>query len=111
MNNAANDDGCGNNDSDRKLPAQHDRMSSIPKGDDNEEDGIDPSSLFFHAKEVTDELLAFFVDDSNYDDEGQREPTVNINNCEFVVLHSLSFTNVVSSLNFFVSCIKWNCDL
>ncbi len=41
---------------------------------------MDPSSLFLHAKEDADSFLAFFADDSNYQDEGQREPTINVDN-------------------------------
>ena len=43
-------------------------------------DDMDPSSLFLHAEEDADSLLAFFADDSNYDDEGQREPAIDVDN-------------------------------
>jgi hypothetical protein len=43
-------------------------------------DNLDPSSLFLHAEEDADSLMAFFADDSNYDDEGQREPVIDVDN-------------------------------
>jgi hypothetical protein len=47
---------------------------------ETKEDNLDPTSLFLHNKEDADALMAFFADDSNYDDEGQREQEVKINN-------------------------------
>jgi hypothetical protein len=41
---------------------------------------LDPCSLFLHSKEDTDALMAFFADDLNYDDGGQIEPAIRINN-------------------------------
>ena len=47
---------------------------------ETKEDNLDPTSLFLHDEEDADALMAFFADDSNYDDEGQREQEVKINN-------------------------------
>ena len=43
-------------------------------------DVVDPSTLFLHAEEDAGSLLAFFADDSNYDDDGQREPVIDVDN-------------------------------